>query len=109
MARRVTASDTLLRAYERSKDAFETVAHETQGLYRDARPWMQQNSQLLIAVSSAAAGAALLGYLAGRRRRAPMPAPVRGPQLPAGLSEFDIAPFFKFLKLWMLYRVATRD
>jgi len=59
-------------------------------------------------VSSVAAGAGLVGYLVGRRRRARRSRwtaeAVRSAQMP----ELDIAPFFKVLKLWMIYRVATK-
>ncbi|CAN5519401.1 hypothetical protein BH23ACI1_BH23ACI1_25780 [soil metagenome] len=109
-ATRTAATETLSQAYDRSRDVFGVVASETQDLYESARAWVPKHYGTVAVLSSAAAGVGLVGYLAGRRSR---PAPARAPQraqaaLPA-LPELDIAPFFKFLKLWMLYRVATRD
>jgi hypothetical protein len=109
------ASDTLLQAYERSKDVLGTVADETQDLYRDARAWVPDHYGQVAILSSAAVGVCLLGYFAGRRSRGTPATQSRSSPLQeraaqaVNLPEFDVTPFFKFLKLWMLYRVATKD
>jgi hypothetical protein len=115
-AKLTDASEKLAQAYERSRDVLGTVAGETKDLYHDARTWLPDNYGRVVVLTSAAAGVGLIGYLVGRRSRsmratAPRPGPLRemGAVHPEHVPEFDIAPFFKFLKLWMLYRVATKD
>jgi hypothetical protein len=116
MAARLThASDTLSQVYERSKDVLGSVADETNELYHDARTWVPEHYGQVAILSSAAVGVCLLGYLVGRRSRTTpatqsrtRPLQEMGAQA-VNIPEFDITPFFKFLKLWMLYRVATRD
>jgi hypothetical protein len=115
MARQATtASEMLLKAYGRSRDVVAELADETKHFYHDARQRLPENYGT-VAILSAALGGCVIGYLAGRRSRSTpsTPAPSRPSRevspLPGHLSELDIAPFFRFLKLWMLYRVATRD
>jgi hypothetical protein len=105
------ASDTLRQAYEGSKGALGTVADETKDLYRDARTWAPEHYGQVAILSSAAVGVCLLGYFAGRRSRGTPAAQsrIRPLQEAVNIPEFDVTPFFKFLKLWMLYRVATKD
>jgi hypothetical protein len=110
MAAKHTAASDLSRVFERSKDMFGTVANQTEDLYHDLQVWVPKNYGKLAVVSSAAAGVCLLGYLAGRRsaskqhRRLQELESTRAGHVP----EIDLAPFLKFLKLWMLYRVATK-
>ncbi len=106
--RSMNVSRNLSKAYEKSKDVLGGLGSETKELYEGARKWVPQHYEML----AAAAGFALVGYLAGRRRR---PEPRFGKQVreaaaavPGAVSELDIAPFLKFLKLWMLYKVATK-
>lgn len=105
------ASEKLSHFYDRSRDVFDAAAGEAQDLYQTARTWLPDHYGRVAVLSSAAVGGCLVGYLAGRRSRS-RPAHRPGPAvaaLPGHLPEMDIAPFFKFLKLWMLYRVATKD
>ncbi len=110
MAAKRTAVSDLSRVFERSKDVFGTVANQTEDLYHTVEEWVPENYGTLAVVSSAAAGVCLLGYLAGRRsaskqrRRLQELEATRASHVP----EIDLAPFLKFLKLWMLYRVATK-
>jgi hypothetical protein len=106
--KRTAAPEKVTQILERSKDVFGTVASETEDLYHEARTWVPDNYGKVAILSSAAAGLCLLGYAAGRRRsrrvaRAELPM-AGAVQVP----EIDIAPFIKFLKLWMVYRVATK-
>lgn len=108
-ARQTGASEKLSYIYDKSRDAIDAAAGEAQVLYEKVRPWLPDRTGAV--VLSSAVGAGLLGYLAGRRSRA-RAARRTQPTVAAALapvSELDIAPFFKFLKLWMLYRVATKD
>jgi hypothetical protein len=105
--KRTPAPEKVTQILERSKDVFGSVASETEDLYHAARTWVPDNYGKVAILSSAAAGLCLLGYAAGRRNsRVPrVEAPIAGAvQVP----EIDIAPFIKFLKLWMVYRVATK-
>jgi broad specificity phosphatase PhoE len=109
-AKRTATPEAVSHIFERSKDVFGTVARETEDFYHTAQAWVPEHYATVAVVSSAAVGGCLLGYLAGRRsrsgdvRRLQELEAVRGGQVP----EIDIAPFLKFLKLWMLYRVATK-
>ncbi len=111
-----TASENLSTAYERSRDVFEDVTDQAQHLYEDARQWVPEHRGTVALLSSTAVGLCLLGYFAGRRSHsghAALPASRQlretASALPNQLGDIDITPVFKFLKLWMLYRVATRD
>jgi hypothetical protein len=61
-----------------------------------------------VAAVSAVACAGVVGYALGRRRRAQTPDRGTVSAAVARAQELDLAPFFKFLKIWMLYRVATK-
>jgi hypothetical protein len=106
----MNVSAKLSKAYERSKDVLGGVSSETKEFYEGARRWLPEHYEVV----AVAAGFGLLGYLAGRRSRPKpsleivRPAKEAAAALPGSFSELDIAPFFKFLKLWMLYRVATK-
>lgn len=102
------ASEQLSRIYTFSKDALETVATETKELQQAAREWVPKHRGVVIAVSSTALGAGLVGYLAGRRGGAQRARQAAEAARHLQVPELDIAPFLKILKLWMLYRVATR-
>lgn len=103
-------SEKLSRIYTFSKDAFETVATETKELQQAARDWLPGHRGVVVAVSSSALGAGLVGYLVGRRGGARTQRARQAAEDARHLHqpEIDIAPFLKILKLWMLYRVATR-
>jgi hypothetical protein len=106
------SKDQLGRAYERSKDVLEDASDKAKVLYRDAREWVPEHRSAVAVVSSGVIGCYLLGYLSGRaRRRQALPA--RPPEmittLRGQIPELDLKPFFRFVSLWMLYRVATRD
>lgn len=108
--RSMDVSRNLSKAYERSKDVLGGLSSETKEFYEGARKWVPQHYEVL----AVAAGFGLVGYLAGRRsrpeRRLEIPKQVKeaAAAAPGAISELDIAPFLKFLKLWMLYKVATK-
>lgn len=95
------------RAYDKSKDVMNVVKRESRAIYGDVRDWVPEH--LTAVAVSAVVSAAALGYTLGRRRRAQTP-PSTGTvsAAVARAQELDLAPFFKFLKIWMLYRVATK-
>ena len=109
------ATENLSKVYERSEQVFGEVAETTKGLYREGQRWLPEHYREVAIVSTTALGACLIGFAAGRTRtrsaavaRAETPKPAAAAERGV-LSEMEIAPFFRFLKLWMLYRVATRD
>ena len=109
------ATENLSKAYARGEQVFGEVAETTKGLYREGQRWLPEHYREVAIVSATALGACLVGFAAGRTRtRSAAVALAETPKQSAAaerglLAEMDIAPFFRFLKLWMLYRVATRD
>lgn len=110
-----TTSENLSKAFERSKDVFGDVTDRAKDLYSDAQRWVPEHRGTVALVSAAAVGFCLIGYSAGRRsqrrssaRRVSGPLREAASAVPGQFGEIDLAPVFKFLKLWMLYRVATR-
>jgi hypothetical protein len=102
------ASQVFRNTYTKSKDLIDTVADQSGELYGDLRRWVPEHRTAVAWSAAAAVGMAGLGYLIGRGRAAEAAEERRS--LPAvRMPELDIAPFFKFVSLWMLYRVATRD
>jgi hypothetical protein len=103
-------SEQFSRLYDQSRHLFNDVAGRTKHLYEDAREWVPEHQRTVWALTGACAGACLLGYLAGRSARqertlAAQTVSATGGQLP----ELDVRPIFRFISLWMLYRVATKD
>lgn len=111
MARTSTdAAEFFQNAYDKSKDFIGSVKKESRAAYEDVRRWAPQHPTAIAVSASAALCLGAFGYALGRRRSA------RTERLSAAASaavartqELDLSPFFRFLKLWMLYRVATRD
>ena len=103
-----TSTEKMFRnAYEKSKDFIGTVQHESRVAYEDVRRWVPEHRTAVAVSASAALCVGAFGYALGRRNgtrahRGPVSAAL------ARTSDVDLAPFFKFLKLWMLYRVASR-
>jgi hypothetical protein len=103
------ATQMFQNAYGRSKDLIGTVADESRAAYKDVRKWVPQHPTAVAVSASAALSLGALGYALGRRRGRTAArreslvstAIARAPQL-------AVAPFFRFLKLWMLYRIATK-
>ena len=94
------------------------VAGRTENLYRDGKERLLEHYGVAAAVAATAVGSCLVGFAAGRRRSRRVADERRPPSslaqqaasvVPGSLSEMDIGPVFRFLKLWMLYRVATKD
>jgi hypothetical protein len=108
-----SAADQFSRLYEYSRPVFDEVADRTKHMYADAREWVPEHRGTVATVSTVAAGACLLGYLLGRSGRQPQALPGQMASAATGIRsqvpELDIRPVFRFVSLWMLYRVATRD
>jgi len=120
MARRLRVfSDRISNGFGQSERLIDDVANKTTRLYRDGTFSIPEHYRAAAMLSATAVASCLVGFAAGRRRHrrrreqgstALRPAsqgqaPVaRGPSLP----EMDLSAVFRFLKLWMLYRVATR-
>lgn len=108
-----SSTDRFSRLYEHSRPVFDEVADRTKHMYEDAREWVPEHRGTVATVSAVAAGAGLLGYLLGRSGRQPQSLPEQMASAATGIRsqapELDIRPIFRFVSLWMLYRVATRD
>jgi len=108
MARSSHTEQLFQKAYDRSKDFVDTVKDESRAMYDEARRWAPQHPTALAVSASAALSVGLVGYALGRRRRT-RTEPERGSGSVARVPELDLSPFFRFVSLWMLYRVAVRD
>jgi hypothetical protein len=103
------AAKIFYRTYNRSKDLIGNFAQESGSRFEDLRRWVPSHPTAVAVSASAAVSVGILGFLLGRRRQAPQTVTEKAFASAARMPELDIAPFFKFLKLWMLYRVATKD
>ena len=94
-------------AYDKSKDFIGTVKDESRAAYDEARRWAPEHPKALAVSASVAVCAAAFGYTLGRRwsRSA---AERRISAVMDRAPELDLAPFFRFIKLWMLYRIAAK-
>ena len=104
---RTSTEQLLQNAYDKSKEFVDTVKHESRVLYEDARRWVPEHPTAVTVSASAAVSVGLLGYALGRRRARAAKGPIS--TAIARAPELDLSPIFRFLGLWMLYRVATRD
>jgi hypothetical protein len=91
----------------------DNVAEQSGQLYGDLRRWIPKHPTAVTVFASTAVGLGVAGYLMGRSRTRPVPQSRMSSALSSisdlRMPELGMAPFFKFLSLWMLYRVATRD
>jgi len=111
MARNSTDAVRMFQnAYDRSKDFIGTLKDESRTVYKDARRWVPEHPTVVVVSASAALCIGVFGFTLGRRRRRQADAE-RGTfsAAMARAPELDLSPFFKFIKLWMMYRVATKD
>jgi hypothetical protein len=109
MARTSTA-DLVQEAYDKTKDFVDTVKDESRAMYDEARRWAPKHPTAMAVSASAALSVGLVGYALGRRRWT-RTEPERGTRSTAmaRVPELDLSPLFRFVSLWMLYRVAVRD
>ena len=102
-----TSKDTaemFQNAYDRSREFVGTVTQESRAAYDQARQWVPKHPTAVAVSASVAACAGVFGYVLGRQRalasRSRFSAAMdRAPQI-------DLGPFFRFIKVWLLYRIA---
>src|SRR5215467_8496877 len=98
-------AEMLQSAYDKSREFLGTVTQESRVAYDEARRWVPKHRTAVTVSASVALCAGVLGYALGRKRRA------RAAGLSATLKrapEIDLGPFFRFIKLWLLYRIAAK-
>jgi hypothetical protein len=106
MARTSTeAARMFQRAYDKSKDVIDVVKRESRAVYGDVREWVPEHPTAVAVSALVCAGA--LGYTIGRKRKRAADTSAVSAAI-GRAQELDLAPFFKVLKLWMLYRVAAK-
>ena len=104
-----TSKDTVemfQNAYDKSREFVGTVTQESRAAYNEARQWVPKHPTAVAVTASVAVGAGVFGYLLGRQRGL-----AHRSRLSAALDrapEFDLAPFFRFVKVWLLYRIAAK-
>lgn len=94
-------------AYDKSKEFIGTVTQESRAAYEEARQWVPKHPTAVAVSASVALCAGAFGYVLGRQRRARSVAE-RGLSALERAPEIDLGPFFRFFKLWMLYRIAAK-
>jgi hypothetical protein len=111
MARTSSAEQLFQEAYDKTKDFVDTVKDESRAVYDEARRWVPKHQTAVAVSASAFVSVGLFAYALGRRRRRAQAEAERSTVSAAiaRVPELDLSPFFRFVKLWMLYRVATRD
>ena len=93
-------------AYDRSRAFVGTVTEESRAAYDEARRWVPKHPTAVAVSASVAVCAGVFGYVLGRQR-----ARANSSRFAATLErapEIDLAPFFRFIKVWLLYRIAVR-
>jgi hypothetical protein len=95
-------------AMNMTRNTLDDVVAKGKKLYDDAREWAPENTALIAGVGGGLIVAGLLGFVAGRAGRRPVARRLeeRLGQLPGRVQDVDLGPVFKFIKLWMLYRIA---
>src|ERR1035437_64251 len=94
---------------EATEPIASSVYDKSKEMYGAAKEWVPENYGKTIALGSAAVAIGLLGYYAGRGRKPSLPKLSEQPitKNTDNRTDIDLSPVFKFLKLWMLYRVAV--
>jgi hypothetical protein len=88
----------------------DTVAGQSGELYEDLRRWVPKHQTAVSVSAATAVGLGIVGYMIGRRRaRAAVKQQAQAMWRSVRMPDLGMAPFFKFMSLWMLYRVATRE
>jgi len=103
---RTSTEEALRNAFEKSKDFVDTVKDESRAMYEEARRWVPEHRTAVAVTGAAAVSVGMLGYALGRRRAENAKGPIA--KAFSRAPEADLSPIFKFLGLWMLYRVAAR-
>jgi ElaB/YqjD/DUF883 family membrane-anchored ribosome-binding protein len=100
-------AEKLQVAYDRSKDFIGTVTQESRAAYEEARQWVPKHPTAVAVSASVAFCAGAFGYVLGRQRRAQADRSSLSTALERA-PEIDLGPFFRFVKIWMLYRIAAK-
>jgi len=93
-------------AYDRSREFMGTVKKESRAAYKEARQWVPEHPTAIAVSASVALCAGAFGYALGRQR-----ARSERSRFAAAFErtpKVDLGPFFRFVKLWMLYRIAGK-
>lgn len=93
-------------AYDKSKEFIGTVKQESRAAYKEARQWVPEHQTTVAVAASIAVCAGAFGYALGRKR-------TRSERTSFSTAlertpEIDLGTFFRFIKLWMLYRIAAK-
>jgi hypothetical protein len=106
--------------FEKSEAAVHDIFSKGRDLLAEASEWAPRNKPLVAGIAGAVVAVGAVGFLlgrAGRRKAEPSSRermatvsalPSRLAERPAVQTpEINLEPVFKFLKLWMLYRIAV--
>jgi len=94
------------KAYDKSKEFVGTVSQESRAAYDEARQWVPKHPTAVAVSASVAVCAGAFGYVLGRQH-----ARANRSRFAATLErapEIDLGPFFRFIKVWLLYRIAAK-
>jgi hypothetical protein len=93
-------------AYDRSRDFVGTLTQESRAKYDEAREWVPKHPTAVAVSASVAVCAGVFGYVLGRQR-----ALAKRSRFSTALDrapEINLGPFFRFIKVWLLYRIAAK-
>ncbi len=95
-------------AYDKSKEFIGTVTEESRAAYDEARRWVPKHPTAFAVSASVVACAGVFGYVVGRRRARAVAYRNSFSAAMKRAPELDFGPVFRFVKLWLLYRIAAK-
>ena len=101
-------AERLQDAYDKSREFIGTVTQESRAAYKEARQWVPKHPTAVAVSASVALCAGALGYTLGRQRRSRAAEKRTFAAALGRAPEIDLGPFFRFIKLWLLYRIAAK-
>ncbi len=90
---------------ENAKPIADRVVKKSKELYEEASSYLPENSRQIVGLTAAGLTIGLIGYGIGKSRNK-QPLIEQASEASSQLSG-QLAPVFKFLKLWMLYRLSV--